>query len=193
VFSEGVPGDGIPVHSVFLHCGAARELITGLKYEGRRRLASTAALLACLHARSLPGPGDLLVPVPLSPRRARERGYNQAHLLARALAEHTGARCRQVLARDERGPQVGLSRGERRRNLAGAFTAQHDLAGSGGIWLVDDVITTGATLTEAAAALGRAGAGAVSGFTMTYRSLRPDLIIAEYEASPPSSERRATR
>ena len=111
---------------------------------------------AAAHA---PGPApDLVVPVPLHPRRLRGRGFNPAMLLARHVARTSGVRCaagRLQRSRDTPS-QTGLGRQGRRRNVAGAFSCRGSVPPR--IWLVDDVVTTGATLSECARVLRRAGA-----------------------------------
>jgi ComF family protein len=109
---------------------------------------------------------DLIVPVPLSPARLAERGYNQAWELARRLARSTGVPARaDVLQRVLDTPhQADLNRAQRLLNPRGAFTVptRRRAAVAGlRIALVDDVLTTGATAREAAQALLRAGAAAV--------------------------------
>lgn len=99
---------------------------------------------------------DAIVPVPLAVGRARQRGYDQAELLARAAERVCGAPRRRLLrrVRDTRS-QVGLGRAERAANVRGAFAAQR---AGGSVVLVDDVATTGSTLAECARALRAAGA-----------------------------------
>ena len=99
---------------------------------------------------------DSVVPVPLAPARARERGHDQADRLAAACAATSGVTFRRALrrVRDTRS-QVGLGRDERRANVRGAFVAEPL---DGGVALVDDVLTTGSTLAECARVLKRAGA-----------------------------------
>ncbi|MFI5214824.1 MAG: ComF family protein, partial [Gemmatimonadales bacterium] len=108
---------------------------------------------------------DLLVPVPLGARRRRERGHNQAELLAEALGKRCAVPVVEALERSrETRTQTSLHPEQRRVNVAGAFRATRALEGSK-VVLVDDVLTTGATLASAAQALGAAGAaevGAVS-------------------------------
>jgi ComF family protein len=121
--------------------------------------------LAALAAERAPGPpADLVVPVPLHPRRLRSRGFNPACELARAVARAGGLALAPTALRRVRDTpsQTGLSRAARRRNVRGAFTATRPLAGLG-IWLVDDVVTTGSTLAAASKALRRAGARRVVG------------------------------
>lgn len=108
-----------------------------------------------------------LVPVPLSARRYRERGYNQAALLARGLADLTGAPYQSNLLRRTRYTvsQVGLNASERRDNVQGAFQAVRQAAGRN-LMLIDDVCTTGSTLEACAQALKLAGAERVTALTL---------------------------
>jgi ComF family protein len=137
------------------------------KYRGDfSRLAILAQLLHRAVAM-LEHPPDLLVPMPLHWRRRWRRGFNQAEVLARGLARHPrlqylGLRvdsrlCRRVAAT---APQQGLEARERHRNLRGAFRCSDRLDGQS-VAIVDDVVTTGASASELAATLKRAGAGEV--------------------------------
>jgi ComF family protein len=143
--------------------GPLRIAIHELKYRGRRRVASRLAetLLDSATARALVEGSDVLVPVPLHPRRLRERGFNQATLLARELGRRVGRACGEgtLVRRKDTNPQAGLSAAARRRNVEGAFAVRHrgQVAGKVVI-LVDDVFTTGATAYECARALADAGA-----------------------------------
>ena len=119
---------------------------------------AVAELLACESAARAPGPRpDLVVPVPLHPKRLRSRGFNPAGLLARAVARASEAPCDPVALRRLRDTpsQTGLDRRGRRRNVQGAFAARRPLPRR--VWLVDDVATTGATLAACARALRGAG------------------------------------
>lgn len=112
----------------------------------------------------LPVDHDLLVPVPLDLERLRWRGFNQAAALARALAARQGRPLHPVALQRCRAtpPQVGLGEDDRRRNMAGAFAVRDRAAVRGRtILLVDDVMTTGATVEECAKTLRRAGASRV--------------------------------
>lgn len=147
----------------------AREIVHHLKYEGYRALAGD---IADVTRRFVPAPeGSVLIPVPLSRRRARERGYNQAALIAGALGERWGLPVREdlLLRVREATSQTGLTPEQRAANVAAAFTAGSaverwgdvgDAAreGEGGgaaaaVIIVDDVLTTGATLCAVASSL----------------------------------------
>jgi len=149
----------------------ADALVHALKYGGWPELGRELA--ERMLRISLPGfrglEGVPLVPVPTTAHRMRERGYNQAEVLARALAEASDGVVVQALERrDGDGSQVALQRGERRANVQGAFMLRE--AGIPGIRgrdvvLVDDVLTTGATAVAAAEVLGAGGARTVSVLT----------------------------
>jgi ComF family protein len=137
----------------------ADRLVHQLKYRGWRQLADA---LAQPMAR-LDWPGDahepaLIVPVPTTSRRLRERGYNQAELLARALARVSGRTVSTPLRRASGArTQTALQPAARAANVAGAFTADRPVDGLH-VLLVDDVLTTGATAAECARVLAAAGA-----------------------------------
>ena len=108
---------------------------------------------------------DLIIPVPLHPKRLRERGYNQSALLAKRLAGLTGFRC-DLLSLKRIKPtvdQVGLSKSERLENVKGAFESN---TGLGDVLLIDDVMTTGATVNECIKVLKKAGAARVDVLTL---------------------------
>jgi ComF family protein len=141
--------------------GPLAEAVHAFKYAGRPALGRP--LGAWLAARAPLPVGAVVVSVPLARGRRIERGYDQAALLADALARAAGRpRARRALARTrETPPQVGRSREERARNVAGAFAARPVEVGGRDVVLVDDVVTTGATADAAAEALRRAGARSV--------------------------------
>jgi len=143
--------------------GSLRLVVHALKYGGRRRAAGriAEALLEDAAVRALVGTSDVLVPVPLHPRRLRQRGFNQAALLAEAVARRTGrvVSADALVRRVDTLPQAGLSAGARRRNVRDAFAVRRRAAVAGRVvTLVDDVVTTGATAFACARHLEAAGA-----------------------------------
>jgi len=151
---------------------------------GLRALDPAADAVICelaLQASRMAGqPPDRIVPVPLHRRRLQRRGFNPAELLARTLNRELGAPLDPVaLERVRDTPsQTGLGRLERRRNVADAFRARHALPER--VWLVDDVLTTGATLAAAARALRQAGARQVTGIC----AVRTPLAEGRVESRP---------
>lgn len=138
--------------------GTAKTLVWQLKFQAAQSAARDIA--ACL-APLLITTNQLIVPVPTATRRARQRGYDQAKLIAQALASQTGMDYADCLRRQGQAHQVGASRAVRLRQLTGNFRVVQPLAGQQ-ILLVDDVVTTGATLEAAAAVCRGAGARRVS-------------------------------
>jgi ComF family protein len=119
------------------------------------------ALLEDERARTLVAGSHVIVPVPLHPRRLRERGFNQAGLIARELGRRVGRPCgeKALVRRLDTVPQAGLSAAARRRNVADAFVVRRKGQVAGQVvTLVDDVLTTGATAYACARALRAAGA-----------------------------------
>jgi ComF family protein len=114
-----------------------------------------------LRAEDLADGFDLVTFVPMSRRDRRERGFNQAELLARAVARCIGCPVRRVLAKTVRTPPQGrLSAAARKRNLRGAFRPLR--CEQGRVLLVDDICTTGSTVEECAQALRRGGSQSVT-------------------------------
>ena len=148
--------------------GPIRHAIHNLKYRRNAALGEALAPYLAGYARKLGWQVDLVVPVPLSKQRMKERGYNQAGLLAMPFAAIQGWHySSQVLVRTrETRSQVGLSPLERKVNISGAFRAEPVLATGKVILLMDDVVTTGATLTACSEALVKAGAKIVYGLTL---------------------------
>lgn len=135
-------------------------LVQALKFRGE--LALAPLLGALLAARLQDARADLVLPVPLSAARLRARGFNQALEIARHVVPAAGARLEPRLAERSRetAPQMDLPLAERAKNVRGAFRCTRAIDGAT-VALVDDVMTTGATLDELAATLKRAGAARV--------------------------------
>ncbi|MBI2383062.1 MAG: ComF family protein [Gammaproteobacteria bacterium] len=140
-----------------------QQAVHGLKYEARFHFGRMLGRLMAQRLAARPEPlPELLIPVPLHRRRLARRGYNQALLLARELAAVLALRVEAGAARRCRATadQIGQSRRERRHNMQGAFVVERPLAGLH-VALLDDVMTTGATLGELARACRAAGAARV--------------------------------
>ncbi|MDE3113108.1 MAG: ComF family protein [Chloroflexota bacterium] len=167
-----VPLAGLPVRVAGLYEGPLRAAIHRYKYRAEPGLAAELGdLVADLLARDLArGSGvDVVVPVPLHPRRVRERGYDQTALLAERIALRTGMPLRRALRRVRHvRPQVELDRSERLRNVAGAFAGAVGSLRGARVALVDDVVTTGATLREAARAAHGCGARRVRAYAVAH-------------------------
>jgi ComF family protein len=150
-----------------LYEGVVLQAIHRLKYQRQLIYARfLGQLLAASPARELAAGADLLVPVPLHPRRLRWRGFNQALLLARAFPSIPLGRDVLVRRRPTL-PQLKLSPIQRQTNVKGAFLVPEPATVAGKtVLLVDDVYTTGATAKECARALNRAGVGRVEVLTL---------------------------
>ncbi len=133
--------------------------LQAFKYRGRRSLGRAFGALLAESARDAGTAADVVVAVPLHPRRLRARGYNQALEIARPLAPALGARLvlGGLVRRFEGSSQTLHGAAERRASVAGAFVADRRFAGCA-VLVVDDVLTTGATVNAVAAALLSAGA-----------------------------------
>lgn len=155
--------DGVTTWAEF--DGAIRTGLHELKYKGQQRLAEPLGTLVVKALRDLNWSIDLVCAVPMHQDRLCERGYNQAHLLAVEVARQLAW----PLANDvvwrvrHTQSQVDLNAVERRENVAGAFMADAAQAAGCSVLLVDDVLTTGATLAACADALRAAGARRVYG------------------------------
>lgn len=146
----------------YAYRGVAENIIRKMKYASVRVLAEEMGADIARAARLLQADAlDLVVPVPMHPKRLRERGYNQSELLAVCTAQRLNLPCEDVLMRTRNVIQQARLDGDaRRKNLDGVFAVRSNkYAGLKGarVLLVDDVYTTGTTARQCAAALRRAG------------------------------------
>ncbi len=179
---ETWPDDLHRASAPFLMDGTAAELVRALKYSGWRKLAGPMGRSMEAAGRRIVGHvrAPVLVPVPLSAARVRERGFNQSALLAAALGRSRGWEVQELLVRSRTAQrQVGLGRRERELNVADLFrvrsatcTGSTGTPGSRALVLVDDVLTTGATAAACAAVLHEAGLRCAGVVTFA-RALRP--------------------
>jgi len=150
-----------------LYAGPLRDAVQRFKFGRRPALARPLAALVLEQCAAAVPPRAVLVPIPLARERERQRGFNQAALVAERVARGLGAPLRERwLARTRAtAPQTELDALERRANVRGAFVASTAAAGAD-VVLVDDVLTTGATAGECARALRAAGAASVGLLTV---------------------------
>jgi ComF family protein len=152
------------------YAGTARKSLHALKYDGEQRLAGPLGRLLADRWRRVGVGGEVIVPVPVHAGRRKDRGFDQAELLAREVGNQLALPVVVALERTERTTaQHALGRSERQANVGRVFAvpAAHQRAVAGR-WalLIDDVSTTGATLSACAAALYAAGATAVSALAL---------------------------
>jgi len=160
--------------------GPLREALHRLKYQQDLGIGEIFSLHLINLVSKLNWPIDGICPVPLSRKRAQERGYNQSSLLAWPIS--LGLKISYLPQGIERikdtRSQVGLSKLERIENVSGAFQAKHSLVKCKSIMIVDDVTTTGSTIQACAQALLDAGAKAVYGLTLARAASREDSMTA---------------
>ncbi|MBX4336171.1 ComF family protein [Bartonella raoultii] len=172
------------VRSAIVHKGVAQTLVTRLKYGDHVELASFMANWMMFAGREVIDECDVIIPIPLHFRRFWKRRYNQSAELARYIAASQKkllkpswlVRCRHTR------PQVSLSSKERKLNVKNAFKVSHNIKKNlkgCSILLIDDVFTTGATVTAAAAALKHAGAKQVDVLTFS-RVLKEESIFPSF-------------
>lgn len=152
------PPAGVIVATTFT--GRVRDVLLGFKYGNRRAVSGHLAGIVVNRLVAAGVRPDLVTWAPTSGMRRRSRGFDQAELIARQVARQFGVPCRRVLERDGGdAPQTGLGRA---RRLHGPTFRAHPRGAQGHVVVVDDVVTTGATLTAARTALLAAGASAVT-------------------------------
>lgn len=155
-------GYGLQGRSVWQHRDVPRTLVTTLKHQGQREAALVLAAGMADTARQVLGDAEAVIAwAPMPPSRMRDRYFDHAQLLAQALGEELELPVRPLLRRVEGrksiAHQVGLNAAERSMNLLGTFVCTEDVSGMT-VLLVDDVLTTGATLGECSRCLRMAGA-----------------------------------
>lgn len=159
------------VRAPYLYEGPVRSAVHRVKYRGEharaRDLGQRLAAFAAVSLADWAERASLVAPIPLHRSRRRQRGFNQSEVLGRAVADVFGLPLETGLVRVRATPrQVGLGRSERLNNVRGAFSWSGPRLDDRFVIVVDDVVTTGATLAEAAQALTMAGAAGVLGLAL---------------------------
>lgn len=154
----------------FTHGSEVQRMIHSLKYHGYREVGSLMGRMAARQFAWSAEDFDLVIPIPLSREHYQKRGFNQAELVARGIAKLSGIPSTDRLLIRLRGKESQTFRGRHQRQEAikGAFRATEPEKIKGQrVLLVDDVVTTGATISEAAAVLSDAGVASISVFTVS--------------------------
>jgi len=157
----GLPATAGDVVHLGPHAGRWRSLVHALKFRGARRLAEPLGALLAARLRRCGWLPDVVTHLPTDPGRRASRGYDQAEALARAVASAAGLPYRTLLTRTRSAPrQAGLGRAARTANVRGAFrvTPLGSSSALGRVLIVDDVLTTGASLEACRRVLTSAGA-----------------------------------
>ncbi|WP_277870642.1 ComF family protein [Thermorudis peleae] len=171
----------VTVRAPFRFDGPVRQAIHQLKYRGVRgaapQLGRYLAAYAATELSSIRGQTSwAVVPIPLHPTRQRERGFNQAALLAKPVADALGIPVIHGLVRQQATrPQVGQSYAARQRNVAGAFAWRQGKQMPSAVILVDDVVTTGATMVAACEVLQAGGVQTVVGLALARHLLAGNM------------------
>ena len=151
----------LKVYSANRYTDRYRKNLHSLKFNEKTYLAASFA--ECICDKIVIDGGATITYVPMTDKKKRERGYNQAQLLAEKIGEQTGLSVKTLLVKKyENRIQHSLNKAERKENVKGVFAAEGDIKGQK-IIIVDDIITTGSTMCECAATLYRAGAIEVQG------------------------------
>lgn len=156
-----VNGENIKCAALYAYQGVVRDSIVDFKFNGRREYAAFyAERLSERIAKSFAGIGfDAVTAVPISAARKKQRGYNQSELIARPLANRLGVPYAELLMKTRDNPeQHFLGKEQRAANVRGVYSASAERVRGKSILLVDDIVTTGATLSECVRVLRGAGA-----------------------------------
>ena len=145
-------------HAAFTYDFPVDALLKALKYRGLLNVTDIVATEIATLMRHHPAP-DLLIPMPLHPQRLQERGFNQSVEIARKLAQKNGypLSLDSVIRTRHGEPQASLPLKDRAKNVKGVFATTQDFNGKS-VWIVDDIMTSGASLHELAKTLKKAGA-----------------------------------
>lgn len=158
---------GVLLYACYLYGGSVRRIVHRYKFDSGKWLAPFLGEEMAKQAAQIPGPLDAVAFVPLHKKRRRQRGYDQAELLAKEVAKRSGLPLVYGLSRTiPTKKQSTLKAGERKTNVCGAFvrrkeTPETEIAGKH-LLLIDDVAATGSTLAECARVLRESGAAGVS-------------------------------
>lgn len=171
-------GNTIPCVAVYRYDGSVREAILRYKFGGEK---GSAAFFAGQLAKQLAGEEkirfDAVTCVPLSSERKKQRGYNQSELIARGAAEILGVSYEQTLLKvKHNSEQHLLSRAERIQNVHGVYRVRDGVQTGKSYLLVDDIVTTGSTLSECASVLLLSGAKAVACAAVACAPLQKDDV-----------------
>jgi len=152
-----------------------RDLLHELKFRKRKQIAQSLGKLWAIHNPAVQEDA-ILVPLPLHSKKKKERGFNQAEILAQQLSERLNMRMENVLIRTlDTPPQSGLHPRMRIENVAGAFDIAKDANVQGKNYIIiDDIYTTGASLNECARVLTNADAGSVNCMTLSIVEKKDD-------------------
>ncbi|WP_439543758.1 ComF family protein [Hyphomicrobium sp.] len=169
MISAAAAADPPPYHrarAVAAYTGSMQQLVHGLKFQDRHDVRRLLGRWLVDAGRELLAECEIVVPVPLARTRLLMRRFNQAAILAREVARVSGLRYEPMVLERTRATtsQIGLSRGERQRNVAGAFAVpkrRAEAVRGRRVLLIDDVVTTGSTVAACARALSRVGAAQV--------------------------------
>ena len=160
----------VKARAPFVYEGNVKEAIFKLKFNGERYIAKTFAYYLSLSYHLLNENFDIIVPLPLSAKRLKERGYNQSELIAKELSKIVGVECKLVLDKVVHTPkQSNVEITERSKNVENVFKVNSvkDIKNKS-ILLIDDIFTTGATVNSASRELMRKGARSVYVLTVAH-------------------------